>query len=434
MRNYDFCVIGGGISGLYFAKRLKEKYPNSSCIILEKENRFGGRLKNSKLNGVDIMEGAGIGRKNKDKRLLSLVEELNIETKSYDSMIDYASTLSISNRIEGVKEFKNLLRELKDQIRKTKFDSNSRSKQDFMHFTQDILGKEKYKRFIDLSGYTDYKKADVVDTIYQYGFDDNYCEPGLKDTIVIIPWEELIKKLVEKNKELGIILKKGSPVVSVKYIEQSNASENNFQVVFKNSSSQSVIHCKKLVFATTIEPLLYLLPRSCMNETIQSQVASQPFMRVYAHIDKKKSKEFTEKINSVTIVPNLLQKIIPMRKKRGVYMVAYSDNENATKLQQTLSKESLEKYIRDALSIKEISIKTFKAFYWKEGTHYFLPLSPEFKNRQSFIDKTLHPCKNVFILGEGFSNNQGWTEGAMERIYQIFENPKNVQKLISYEN
>ena len=43
--NYDYIIIGGGISGLYCAKQLCEKYNNSKKIMIIDERKYpGGRL------------------------------------------------------------------------------------------------------------------------------------------------------------------------------------------------------------------------------------------------------------------------------------------------------------------------------------------------------------------------------------------------------
>ena len=53
---------------------------------------------------------------------------------------------------------------------------------------------EKYKEFIVTSGYTDYEKEDALDTLYNYGMDDNAGNLiGLS-----ISWKDLVAKLVHK--------------------------------------------------------------------------------------------------------------------------------------------------------------------------------------------------------------------------------------------
>ncbi len=41
MKTYDFIIVGAGIIGLTLAYKLKERYPNNSILILEKENSVG---------------------------------------------------------------------------------------------------------------------------------------------------------------------------------------------------------------------------------------------------------------------------------------------------------------------------------------------------------------------------------------------------------
>jgi hypothetical protein len=56
------------------------------------------------------------------------------------------------------------------------------------------------------------------------------------------------------------------------------------------------------------------------------------------------------------------------------------------------------------------------SFYWEIGTHYYEPLPEEFEDREDFIKKAQHPLKNVLVVGEMVSLNQGWVEGALESV------------------
>lgn len=72
----DVIIIGAGISGLYAAYQIKHvSSPNTSFLVLEKSNKqwMGGRTGNESFYGVDVVTGAGIGRKNKDRDRKSVV-------------------------------------------------------------------------------------------------------------------------------------------------------------------------------------------------------------------------------------------------------------------------------------------------------------------------------------------------------------------------
>jgi protoporphyrinogen oxidase len=44
MKNYDIIIVGGGIAGIYTMYNLKKRNPKLKVLLLEKEDRFGGRV------------------------------------------------------------------------------------------------------------------------------------------------------------------------------------------------------------------------------------------------------------------------------------------------------------------------------------------------------------------------------------------------------
>ena len=68
---YDIIIIGSGISGLYAAYNIKKMSPDKSFLILEKYKKqwIGGRTSDEMFYGTEVVTGAGIGRKKKDKLL-----------------------------------------------------------------------------------------------------------------------------------------------------------------------------------------------------------------------------------------------------------------------------------------------------------------------------------------------------------------------------
>ena len=77
---------------------------------------------------------------------------------------------------------------------------------------------------------------------------------------------------------------------------------------------------------------------------------------------------------------------------------------------------------------KKLIVENTELVYWKCGTHFFKPLNPKYKNRDDFLKKVQNPLENLFVVGEAFSKNQGWCEGALESVEAIKNNLINRNK------
>ncbi len=89
----DYCIIGGGISGLYSAVRLSQvprgEDPPRICI-LEATDRIGGRVATIKIPGTSFSADLGAMRFIPSQPLLgSLVEHYGLETYDYDFPTDF---------------------------------------------------------------------------------------------------------------------------------------------------------------------------------------------------------------------------------------------------------------------------------------------------------------------------------------------------------
>jgi len=155
------------------------------------------------------------------------------------------------------------------------------------------------------------------------------------------------------------------------------------------------------------------------------QIHGQPFLRLYAKFNKKSNQIMKTYVKNYTIVPGPLQKIIPMDVKKGVYMIAYSDNKNASSLKNHLinSVENIkfyEKLVEQSLDIPSNSLKiiSIKDFYFIDGTHYFDPLTG-FDNRKDFLNTVQNPLPGMIVVGEAVSDYQGWVEGALKSVKAV---------------
>ena len=363
-------LVGGGISSLYCAYKIKKRFPGKKVTIIEKDSEVGGRVKMSELDGVKIHTGAQFIRIDKDKTVIKILKELNIEIKPYSMQMDYTFDTINPNK---------LVKKLKDNL-----DRFDRSKDNFKEFAQSVL-KEDYSTFIDLMGYTDFEQADFVDTIENYGLDDNI--PGYQAANV--DWSIVIDKLVEKIGKENIILN-----TSIKTLRKKNG------MWLINSK----FSCDGLILGLTIKEL-----RKILDNPIYDEIESQKFIKAFAQV------EGLESVKNYTIVDSPIRKVIPI--KRDVFTVAFSDNKDATNLKNKTVGD-FEKYLESAFDLS-VKIKQIKKFFWNEGTHFYLPLSKKFKSREEFIKEAQHPDKNLWVIGECVALKQGWVEGALSSVDKI---------------
>lgn len=386
---YDYIIIGGGISGLYTAYKIKQLDKKSTYLILEKNKKIGGRLGNYKFYGTNVVTGAGIGRKKKDKLLLNLVRKLKIDTKEFNINYNY------SDKIQNKVNILNIILKLKENYKGERIT--------FKNYATKILGIRLYNDFLISSGFTDYENSDVNDVLQYYGMDDNKC----CSIGVSIPWKELIERLIE---EVGLKnIKKSTDIIKI------DKELDYYKIIAKD---KSIFRSKKIIIATTIDSIRELLP----NFTIYNDIGYQHFIRIYGKFDKNSSIIMKKYVTTSTMVPTILQKIIPINPDKGIYMISYSDNNNAVKVNKysennEINREKLCRIIEKSLGIKDkLKLISIKSFYWNIGTHYYKPLENKFKNREEFIKKIQNPKENILVVGEAVALDQGWTEGALESI------------------
>jgi hypothetical protein len=401
MTSADIIIIGSGIAGLYAAFKIKQNEPNKSILILEKYKKqwIGGRASNDTFYGTEVVTGAGIGRKHKDKLLLELLNDVGFKSPVEFTINPDKSHLSNQTDIKKTMA-----------LLKRKFDKNATHSQTFKQYAKGVLGTKEYQNFITAAGYTDYENEDAYETLYYYGMEDNTC----CWQAFRVEWKNLIMKLYHLIGEKNFKFSK-------KVIQIDRDEPSILSVVVEDGSKYT---CNKLIIATTIDATRKLLP----HYPIYKDIEGQPFLRLYAKFTKKSADILREHINRFTFVEGPLQRIIPMDVDKGVYMIAYNDNDNATTLKHHLenneqNRRLYEMLLEDSLGIPRDTLKIIgiKAYYWPIGTHYYKPLNNQlYASRKEFMKKAQHPEKDILVIGEAVSRNQGWTEGALESVETIF--------------
>jgi hypothetical protein len=402
---YDIIIIGSGIAGLYSAYNIKKTSPNISFLILEKNKKkmLGGRTGNDIFYGTNIVTGAGIGRKDKAQLLIQLLNEINVNYSEYTSNVRYSQLLEPIDILKYIEELKMKLKKDNDLHNKTFKDAFIK-----------VFGKELYQNFIISSGYTDYENADLYETLYNYGMDDNVGGwTGLN-----IHWKSMIYKLYD-------IIGKEHFKFSCEVVEIKKYKESLCRFEIK-SNNNNIFYSNKVIIATTISGIKQIIIGASKKNSLYQQIHGQPFLRLYGKFDKKSSEIMKKYVSHYTIVPGPLQKIIPINPNKGIYMISYSDNVNA--LIQKNFLENTEKnrmlfcdLIEKSLGLPKniLKLNHIKYYYWPIGTHYYEPLKGDFINREDFVNKAQHPEIGMLVVGEVVSRYQGWIEGALESVKKV---------------
>ena len=404
----DFIIIGSGVAGLYAAYQIKRiSPPNTTFLILEKNTKqwMGGRIGNDTFYGADVVVGAGVGRKNKDHALIQLLKDTKVPYSEFVSTRNYIPPFQPVDLMDAMRTLKSEYKKHPDQHRdKT-----------FKQFFIEVFGAKLYKDFVITAGYTDFENADIYETLYHYGMDDNVA--GW--TGFSLSWKALVETLYDRiGKEH---FKFSAEVKRIQKIEN-----DEFEIT---TADNKRYYANKVIVATTIDAVKRIIPGASARTSVYQQIHGQPFLLVYAKFDRASTEIMKKHVTAFTPLTGPLQKIIPMDPSKGVYMIAYTDNAHATVLKAKGALENTRKncemyskWLEDALGIPKdtrLTIIAITDYYWSVGTHYYAPLSDEFKTRSEFIRKAQNPMKGIVVVGEMVSRHQGWVEGALESVDKV---------------
>ena len=405
---YDFVIIGSGIAGLYTAYKILHMSPNSSILILERNKKswLGGRTNNIDFYGTNIVTGAGVGRQNKDSLLMQLLDDLKIPYHKYSITKEDGSDVTTIDVNKIISYLKTTYNKNVDLYKG----------ETFKHFALNILGETVYHNFVTSTGYTDYENADIHDVFYYYGMDDN----STKLDAFYVPWKRLIDDMIKWLLHYNVNIKSSSNVTKINKLDDCKET-CGFVVSCENGQKYK---CKKIVVATTISSIHKLFPID--KFPIYKQIHGQPFLRLYGKFSGKSALLMKNTVKSLTIVSGPLYKIIPMDFKRNVYMIVYNDNAGSvffknhlknTSTNRNLYARLLEKSL--GLPFDSLKLDAIIDFYWPIGTHYYEPLSSEYKNRADFIKQAQNPAKGIVVVGEVVALKQGWIEGALDSVEAV---------------
>lgn len=388
---YDIVIIGGGISGLFFLHKMHQKYPKDKIILYEKSEHIGGKLKTQYDKSNNILYESGPWRiSSKHKYMIQLCKDLDISLEKI-----------------YIKDFYNFE---KYQINPIQKDPNLSS--------YDSLLFEKDKQYADKienkSGYNELLKMSSMINAYNVKKkqeDYFYLKNGFsmliqqlsKNISIFIKTKCLLKNIKKKSNYFDILI-------------QERKGSNDF--------NQYMIKSKIVILAIPSESIEKICFINSHIEPLLASVSPLSLNHIYAFSDKKPTIQNDSQFHMYT--NNSLSQIISSVYHNNWFQISYSAGKIADYWNRLclghsiLFKKKLDLFCKQLFHFIPIQ---YKNYYWENAIHYWKP-SFQFNLMKSYF-LSLYPnpssLPNLYIIGESFSKNQGWCEGALETVYDLIE-------------
>lgn len=423
--SYDYIIIGGGISGLYALKRLHDKYgKNIKVALFDDRDYIGGRIRTHKLHGYEI----GAARFNDNHTsLLSLIKKYKLTPYKLQSLVNYihVENQKIITYHDAHRTFNNIMRNI---IQHSKKESDSLLQSMTLEKYIDFITKDSNlsEKLINIFGY--YSEMCIMNA---YDSLKSFEKDFVSNQFYVL--SEGLSTLCEKmSDEYGTFydIHMNTSVLSVAYNPNRDMKKNKgivqFNVTTQNTKTKKKLHyaCENVVFATKAHQLhqFDILKRI---HPLLSKIHSAPLLRIYAKYPVQKGKVWFSDIPRCT-TNNILRQIIPINYDTGIIMVSYTDGTDIApffrdKTKQNLkSNKILKKMIQSELKtlfgIHDIPEPLhFESYLWHVGAHHWKPNARSVE----LIKSICFPEPNIYVVGEAFSHNQAWIEGALNSVDNI---------------
>ena len=404
---YDTIIVGGGISGLFLAYKLKDT--KQDILLIEKEKQFGGRVHTIYKTDYHY-ECAAARLSNKHHKLMTLIHELGLK----DQLVKLSEDIDviIHNKRSSI-NVDNLLKELMLRSKGLKKD-----------YLENIL---LFQLMIDVFDY------DTAVSIKEaFGYDSEFMILNAKAGL------DMFKKDLFQGDTEYYIFKEGLSKLINTLIDNLKTYSNvtlklsegleDIEDTYIKTDKKNRLYYDKLILTIPQEHLIKL--EYLKDVKYLDSVNGVPLLRIYFKYPTKDNKDIWFKNISRTTTDNYLRQIIPINYDNGLIMISYTDGLSVKLLTalhmrgKDVLVKAIHKEIKDIFSLKKEIPEPEEVFFhlWDNGCHFWKLGS----DIQEIYDKMLKPIegKQLFICGESFSKKQAWMEGALESCYDVLKKMK----------
>jgi protoporphyrinogen oxidase len=433
----DFLVVGGGISGLFFMKKLLRNDPKKRVLLLEAKNRFGGRIRTVKTklaNGKKISIEAGAGRFSKDhKTLVKLIKHYGL----YDNIVKngnqvgyyldgqhYKDAQSLPFDTGGVYDPTDLIELAFQNAKDAGMDPSEYYKYFSGTILQRFLTRDQYEYLNFVVSYTTELNDVNAETSLQVIADlisRNKTYYSLRGGLVQLI--QAIRNDICRNHPTSH-MKKNSQVVSF------NGSQGNYSVKVITPKGEETYQCKHIVLAISPHSIKNIECPRFQKEIspLLDSVSGSSLCRVYSVYPTHNGKAWFHGLPRI-VSDNTLRYTIPINSSNGLIMSSYTDGHDTQRIYELSLQGKLGDFVTDTFrdmfpTINIPDAEHTDIFYWSRGIHHFVPgIKPEKMSKLS-IQPT---AENVYIIGEAFSRVQSWIESGLSVANQLLEHLENVE-------
>ena len=399
--DYDICIIGAGISGLYCARELSKAWPDASICILEKYEFIGGRVSTFKkiMKGTgSIQWEAGAGRIHKSHtQTLELLREYGIELIPIPPGIEWRSALGT----EPV-EFGRYIQNLGINT----IAGEHLSKKTIHQIIHHLFGRARAAKLTDRYEYRseiDTLRADkaISAILHELGHQEGF-------SVVRGGFSLLVKALKEDVQKRGVKILRKMEVSDIHKIDKG------YRVFVKDHID---IKASKVIVTIPRDAVAQI--KCFKNLPILKKVTMRPLVRMYAVFPTRNGSWF-EGIHKFICEPPV-RYVIPMDPTKGSIMISYTDGKDAeywlTRMKQdgkSIQNEVM-KQTRSLFPSLEIPEPTyFKIHAWSDGCSYWAPgtYSIEKVSMDSIVPLPKE-MPEVYMANESWAEDQCWVNSAL---------------------
>ena len=411
MLAYDVVIIGAGIAGLHTAHKLLETGVQR-ILILEKSHRIGGRIETIRghMGNIKYSYEAGAGRiSSKHHHTLRLVKELGLNLHP----ITHAGYVYKGDAAARVKYDVLIHKVIEQASRLAKPVLQGMS---FRTLCENIIGHDQYLFAKGVFGYNaEFEIVNAYDGLRMFKRD---FAGNSKYFVVREGFDAVTSRLAAALRESGKVhIRTRCTVLSI------DEHSEHPRVTYRTNSSGRIVRRhvtgEKVVCALPQAALLQLF-RSPKEHALLNSVVPVSLNRIYGFLDP----EWMSAGRPVTTTNGHIRQFIPVRSDIGLAMVSYSDTSDAD-YWHSLSphersyrlKQDLEKLL-GPLPLQPKGPAKVTSHYWSAGVHMWLPRRDSAKvGREVMMIKG--PRVPVYVVGEAYSSEQGWVEGALKSVHTL---------------